>query len=222
MNPAYNGLIAKLGQNPLASDNEWNVAYVNSVTAEALWREVASRKPPECAAIIARFAKFVQITDGCWLWTGSRTGSWKGGQHGQFSLYHGEHIYAHRLSYLLFNGPIPDGRIVRHACDVGYCVRPSHLLSGTQKDNLRDAVERHRLPKYRLGTKLSPEQVIEIRHERMRGATLQAIADEYGVSKACISQTVNLRRRQHLPPTGVVVPGYAVAVAQRARRASGE
>lgn len=213
MNRDTPALIAKLGQNSFGSDNEWLVEYVNNVTdASDLWRAVAARKPLECAEIVARFARFVQIADGCWLWTGSRAGSWKGGQHGQFALYHGENIYAHRLSYLLFNGPIPSGLVVRHTCDVGYCVRPSHLLIGTHKDNAHDAVERGRLPKFRAYRKLSPEQVIAIRRERMRGTPVQMLADRYGVTKACVSQVTSLSRRKHLAPT--------VSDSARARQAS--
>lgn len=222
MNAQLSGLLSKFAVNPFGSDNEGYGDYVNGVTREVAWRELASRKPPECADIIARFAKFVQPTDGCWFWIGSRTGSWRGGQHGQFALYHGNHIYAHRLAYLLFNGPIPDGLLVRHTCDVGYCVRPSHLLVGTQKDNLQDAVDRGRLPKYRAHRKLSPEQVIEIRHLRMRGLPLAVIATQFGVTPACICQTVNLKRRQHLPPAGVVAVVPGVAASLRGRRASGE
>lgn len=206
MNDTPSGLIAKLAQNPFGSDNGWIVAYVNSVTlTNDLWRKLAARKPTECAEIIARFAAKVHIADGCWVWTGSRTGSNKHCQHGQFALYHGENIYAHRLSYLLFNGPIPEGRLVRHTCDVPYCVRPSHLLVGTQKDNLQDAVERNRLPKYRAPRKLSSEQVIEMRRKRMRGALLRDLAAYYGVSIPCASNVCALKTRQHLPETARVL-----------------
>lgn len=203
MKPHTNGLISKLAQNPFGSDNECSVHYVNNVVSgEAFWKSVAAGKPPECAEIIARFGKFVQPQpDGCWHWIGSRTGSWKGGQHGQFALYHGDHIYAHRFAHLIFTGPIPDGLLVRHTCDVGYCVRPSHLLLGTQKDNLQDAVARDRLPKYRAPRKLTSQQVIAIRHERMRGTTLAAIATQFGVTRACVSQICAFHRRKDLPPT---------------------
>lgn len=205
MNPTSSGLLVKLAQNPFGSDNEWTSNYVNNVVSgEAFWKLVAAGKPPECAGIIARFGKFVQPQpDGCWHWIGSRTGSWKGGQHGQFALYHGEHIYAHRFTYLIFNGPIPDGKLVRHCCDVGYCVRASHLLVGTQKDNLRDAVERDRLPKYRAPRKLTSAAVIAMRRDRMRGATIRALATAYGVSTAAVSMICALKRRTVLPPTSV-------------------
>lgn len=206
MKASPNGLLAKMAINPFGSDNEWTVAYVNNVDAgESFWKLVAAGKPPECAAIIARFGKYVQPQpNGCWHFTGSRTGSWKGGQHGQFVLYRGEHIYAHRFAHLIFNGPIPEGLLVRHTCDVGYCVQPSHLLVGTQKDNLQDAVVRGRLPKYRAPRKLTSQQVIAIRHERMRGRSQAAIAQQFGVTRACVSQICAFHRRKHLPPSGAI------------------
>ena len=201
MNRLSTSQVAKFGQKPFGSDNEWTVHYVNRISSgEAFWRAVAAGKPPECADIIARYGRYVQPSpDGCWLWTGSRTGSWKGGSHGQFALWHGENIYAHRLSYLLFNGPIPNGGVVRHTCDVGYCVRPSHLLAGTQLDNMRDAVERGRLPKFRKHRKISPSQVIDIRRLKLRGVPQSVLAQQFGVSEACISNIVNLKTRRYLP-----------------------
>ena len=52
---------------------------------------------------------------------------------------------AHRVSYEMANGPIPDGLIIRHKCDNPNCVNPKHLESGTQKDNMLDASFRGRI-----------------------------------------------------------------------------
>ena len=54
-------------------------------------------------------------------------------------------LTAPRVSYSLFNGDIPDGKLVRHTCDNPACVNPEHLIVGTPLDNSQDAVKRNRL-----------------------------------------------------------------------------
>lgn len=63
----------------------------------------------------------------------------------------GKRLLAHRVSFEEFNGPIPDGFLVRHTCDVRECVNPEHLLIGTHADNHRDKAVRCRGRKSRLG-----------------------------------------------------------------------
>jgi hypothetical protein len=54
------------------------------------------------------------------------------------------YIAAHRLIFEVLYGPLAKGEIVRHTCDRPACVRPKHLLRGTQADNMRDMAERGR------------------------------------------------------------------------------
>lgn len=55
------------------------------------------------------------------------------------------HYRAHRLAWILANGPIPDGLLVRHKCDRPSCVNLAHLELGTQKQNIGDVITRGRL-----------------------------------------------------------------------------
>lgn len=89
----------------------------------------------------------VRVTEsGCWEWTGKRqrraNGQLTYGVAG--STRHRKGVPAHRLSYELFIGPIPDGLMILHACDNPPCINPEHLRAGTQQENGRDMAERKR------------------------------------------------------------------------------
>lgn len=52
---------------------------------------------------------------------------------------------AHRVSWELHNGSIPDNMFVLHKCDIGQCVNPDHLFLGTHKDNCQDGLKKGRM-----------------------------------------------------------------------------
>lgn len=56
----------------------------------------------------------------------------------------GSQISSHVAAYVLANGPVPEGMVVRHTCDYKPCCNPAHLVIGTTKDNVRDMWERGR------------------------------------------------------------------------------
>jgi len=72
----------------------------------------------------------------CWYFRGSRN------KHGYGAI---KNKKAHRVSYELFFGLIPHGKMVLHKCDVRNCVNPDHLFLGTQDDNMKDAKAKGRL-----------------------------------------------------------------------------
>lgn len=95
-----------------------------------------ARQSPIMDRILAMTLK----TETCWLWTGRirRDG------YAEIS-FQGKAVPVHRLSYVVFVGPIPKGMNVCHKCDVRHCCNPDHLFIGTQKDNIVDASKKGRL-----------------------------------------------------------------------------
>lgn len=95
----------------------------------------------------AFFWKRVTKTEGCWEWhTGKGV---KPKAYGNITLYGGPYeglkcVSAHRASWIIHYGDIPDGVVVRHDCDNPSCVNPRHLRLGTQSQNIQDAVDRGR------------------------------------------------------------------------------
>lgn len=127
---------------------------------------------------------------GCFLWFGSVNNV----GYGSFSIkVDGKHSMrlAHRLSWEIQRGPIPEGLCVLHRCDTPRCVNPDHLFLGTKLDNNRDASRKGR---HGRGTaKISIAQAEMIRKCSEGGVSGRQLAKEFGLSPARISQIINQR-----------------------------
>lgn len=139
----------------------------------------------------ARFWSRVECTPTCWVWTGYKE---RGQRYGKFITRAGEHErYAHRVSWEMHFGPIPDGLEVCHRCDVPSCVRPDHLFLGTHAENMADMARKGRWTPRRVrsgppaNAKLTPDDVRAIRLE-LPSHTFVDIAKRWGVSINTISR----------------------------------
>ena len=107
-------------------------------------------------------------------------------------------VQAHRFSWELYKGSIPDGDgyhgvCVLHRCDNRACVNPDHLFLGTQADNIRDMIRKgrndDRSGERNFSAKLSQRDVNEIRSLAGR-LPQRAIAEKFGVSQSQISHII--------------------------------
>lgn len=127
-----------------------------------------------------RFWRAVNKTDKCWEWSGCR--HYKG--YGEFIIEGKNKTKAHRFSWFLAHGKIPDGMLVLHKCDNPPCVRPDHLFLGTPKTNRQDCNSkmRHCYGQRMHTAKLTEGDVIEIRKADLTNRTRLSIAEEFGIS----------------------------------------
>jgi hypothetical protein len=110
-------------------------------------------------------------------------------------------LMAHRVSYEMVKGPIPEGMVVMHSCDNPACVNPDHLSVGTQADNLADMHRKGRREYSRgsahKGAILADTDIPFIRS--LAGVFSQRkLAALYGVSRSAICGIQSRRKWSHI------------------------
>ena len=137
----------------------------------------------------------VNVTTGCWEWQGSKRNGYGRITIGSRKDGTRRVAMAHRVSYELFKGEIPDGMEICHKCDNPCCINPNHLFAGTRQDNIDDREQkgRNNPPKgeHNGRAKLTKSQIVEIRQKHQQGATLRGLGREYGVNKTTIADIVS-------------------------------
>ncbi len=129
-----------------------------------------------------RFWSKVEKGECCWEWVGNRN-NWGYGRiriKGKFSQ-------AHRVSWEIHNGPIPEGLLCLHKCNNRPCIRPDHLYVGTQKDNMRDMSKagNHNL------SKLTWAIVEEVRQLNTQGVSKSKLAEVCRVSRTQMDNIIH-------------------------------
>jgi hypothetical protein len=133
----------------------------------------------------------------CWVWTRGRDVD------GYGTIWRaGTNAKAHRVSFEINGGSIPDGLFVCHKCDNPSCVNPDHLFLGTALENKRDCVRKGRLSppigEAHGRARLTAKQVLDIRSRpAYRGLTVN-LAKEFGVHHMTISLIRNRKKWVHI------------------------
>lgn len=156
----------------------------------------------------------IQQPDGCWIWQGPfNQAEDSPRKYGKLrkKIEGCLEDYAHRFSFLVFKGPITIGLYVCHTCDVRTCVNPDHLFLGSQKENLRDMINKGRFkartPKSE--KKLSEAQALLIRKDNRLH---RVIAEEYGITRHEVRGIKNGRLFPQLSGTEVIKANYGVGL----------
>ena len=127
-----------------------------------------------------------ELTTECWRWEGHIHKTLGYGQYQTKLAFAMGTTFAHRISYMLFKGPITS-ELLRHTCDNRWCVNPEHLIDGTRQDNIKDMEERN--PKAH-GRKLQPAEYPKIVERMKAGELLKDIAEEYGMNWKSVSRAL--------------------------------
>jgi hypothetical protein len=139
--------------------------------------------PGKQAPLAERFWAKVQKTEGCWNWTAGGNGV------GYGIIWSGvKRECAHRVSWELAHGPIPEGKWVLHRCDNPGCVNPEHLFLGDNTANVRDMHS-----KGRGWGGIGPDTAYAILWCSASGMPRKKIMDEYGVSLHVVKDIVARR-----------------------------
>ena len=144
--------------------------------------------------------------NGCWIWQNYIDKSKQKKGHGGYGIawYYKKLWKAHRLSYTAFKGSIPKGLYVCHHCDVRNCINPDHLFLATQKDNVRDMLNKKRgnwpgrQGEKHHSVKLTEKDVKKIIELRKAGKTNKDIAPLFNINRNTVYRIFYKKRWKHI------------------------
>jgi len=135
--------------------------------------------------------------DSCWIWTGTKHSAQPG--YGVIVIgptgTNRPSTMAHRFSWTLHFGEIPNGMLICHKCDNPLCVNPKHLFLGTFKDNMNDRNSKNRQAHdSRHGrAKVTAEQVVAIRSTPIKRGSISELSRVYGIARSAIRAILSFK-----------------------------
>lgn len=145
----------------------------------------------------AKIKKYTKINKktGCWEWQRYLSKGYG------MMIYKGRATGMHRISWIVFKNENPGELFVLHKCDNRKCINPDHLFLGTQKDNIKDMYNkgRNKCNATYGNTKLTEEQVLEIRKIDKKLHTCIEIGKKYGVNATAINKIQRRKTWKHIP-----------------------
>lgn len=171
------------------------------------WIHKFDIQPRYSGTLEERFHQYYEKDEetGCWFWQ-NEPDEWGYGTIG----IGGEKRKAHRVSFdLLRDEPLPDfdpEHQVNHTCHNPSCVNPDHLYIGSAKENMDDALEvdawgENRARGSKVGTsKITEDEVAEIKRRCNSGETQKAVSEDYDVSHSMVNKIMVGEFWSHVSP----------------------
>ena len=186
------------GRNPtFCSKSCWRPVFMIKDDPRLKWRLgkgfwQISTDEEKWQRVIEKFEKLViKNAEGCWGWKNILMTN----GYGLIGMGKRKGMTAHRVSWIIHNGPILNQLHVLHKCDNRSCSRPDHLFLGTLNDNMADMVSKNRQMKgvNHYCAKLDVSQVRKIKELIKSGKSIFSISKMFNVNSGTI-QNISVGR----------------------------